>query len=100
MQKPRVEARRIYGLSTYGGMTGTKQRYNRLLRVVARAKELGWPMSVSMTITTANRAEASDMFAAAALSGASLIQIGAMMAEGRGKYIVRQGGMSIFVSFP
>ena len=75
----------LQGLATYGGMTGTKRRYNRLLRVVARAKELGWPMSVSMTITTANRAEAPDMFAAAALSGASFIQLGAMMAEGRGK---------------
>lgn len=75
----------LQGLATYGEMTGTKRHYNRLLRVVARAKELDWPMSVSMTITTANRAEASDMFAAAALSGASFIQLGAMMAEGRGK---------------
>ena len=75
----------LQGLATYGGMTGTKRRYNRLLRVVARAKELDWPMSVSMTITTANRAEAPDMFAAAALSGASFIQLGAMMAEGRGR---------------
>ena len=75
----------LQGLATYGAMTGTKRRYNRLLRVVARAKELGWPMAVSMTITSANRAEVADMFAAAALSGASAIQLGAMMCEGRGK---------------
>ena len=44
-----------------------------------------WPMAVSMTITKANCDEAADMFVAAALSGASRIQMGAMMAEGRGR---------------
>ena len=75
----------LQGLSTYGEMTGTKRKFNRLLSVLARAAELKWPMSVSMTITKANFREAADMFVAAALSGAANIQVGAMMAEGRGR---------------
>ena len=66
-----------------GAMTGTRRSYRRLLALVARASELGWPISVSMTITKANLREAADMFAAAALSGAAAIQVGPMMAGGR-----------------
>ena len=55
------------------------------LAVLSLAAELKWPLSVSMTITKANLGEATDMFVAAALSGASRIQMGAMMAEGRGR---------------
>ena len=76
----------LQGLSTYGEMTGTKRKFNRLLAVLALADELKWPMSVSMTITRANLHEATDMFVAAALSGAASIQVGAMMAEGRGRH--------------
>ena len=75
----------LQGLATYGEMTGTRRKFNRLLSVLARAAELNWPMSVSMTVTKTNRHEAADMFAAAALSGAASIQVGAMMAEGRGR---------------
>lgn len=75
----------LQGLSTYDEMTGTKRKFNRLLAVLARAAELKWPMSVSMTITKVNLHEAADMFVAAALSGAASIQVGAMMAEGRGR---------------
>ncbi len=42
-------------------------------------------MSVSMTITHRNMGETSDMFCAAAIAGASSIQMGAMMLEGRGR---------------
>ena len=73
----------LQGLATYGAMTGTRRSYRRLLTVVARAAELKWPMSVSMTITKANAHEAADMFAAAALSGAKAIQVGPMMLGGR-----------------
>ncbi len=73
----------LQGLATYGGMTGTRRSYRRLLTVIARAAELKWPMSVSMTITKANAHEAADMFAAAALSGAKAIQVGPMMLGGR-----------------
>ena len=73
----------LQGLATYGAMTGTRRSYRRLLAVVARAAELKWPMSVSMTITKANAHEAADMFAAAALSGAKAIQVGPMMLGGR-----------------
>jgi len=75
----------LQGLASYGAMTGTRRKFNRLLSVLARAAELKWPMSVSMTITKANMPETADMFAAAALAGASRIQVGAMMAEGRGR---------------
>jgi len=75
----------LQGLASYGAMTGTRRKYNRLLAVLARAAELKWPMSVSITVTKANRREATDLFLAAALAGASQIQLGAMMAEGRGR---------------
>ena len=73
----------LQGLSTYGAMTGTRRSYRRLLTVIAKASELKWPIAVSMTITKANLDEAADMFAAAALSGASTIQIGAVILGGR-----------------
>ena len=66
----------LQGLRTYGTMTGTRRSYKRLLAVVARASELKWPIAVSMTVTKANFGEAADMFVAAALSGASTIQVG------------------------
>lgn len=75
----------LQGLRTYGAMTGTKRKFNRLLSVLARAAELKWPLAVSMTVTRQNRHEVADMFVAAALSGASTIQVGPMMAEGRGR---------------
>lgn len=75
----------LQGLKTYAAMTGTKRKPFRLLALMARAAELKWPMAVSLTITQENKGEAADMFAAAALSGAATIQIGAMMAEGRGR---------------
>lgn len=85
-KRRRVElATSLQGLRSYGAMTGTRRKYNRLLAVLSLAAELKWPMSVSMTITKANLGEATDMFVAAALSGASRIQMGAMMAEGRGR---------------
>ena len=75
----------LQGLRTYGEMTGTRRKFNRLLSVLTTAAEREWSMAVSMTITKANLDEAADMFVAAALSGASRIQMGAMMAEGRGR---------------
>ena len=73
----------LQGLATYGAMTGTRRNYRRLLAVIARAAELKWPIAVSMTITKANAGEAADMFAAAALSGASAIQVGPVILGGR-----------------
>ena len=75
----------LQGLKTYGAMTGTRRKPYRALALMARAAELEWPMSVSITVTQANIGEASDIFAAAALSGAQTIQMGAMMSEGRGR---------------
>ena len=73
----------LQGLATYGALTGTRRSYKRLLSVIAKASELKWPMAVSMTITKANLGEASNMFVAAALSGASAIQIGPVILGGR-----------------
>ena len=73
----------LQGLATYGAMTGTRRTYRRLLAAVARAAELKWPISVSMTIAKANLHEAADMFVAAALSGAANIQVGPVLAGGR-----------------
>ena len=73
----------LQGLLTYSAMTGTRRSYKRLLAVVARASELKWPIAVSMTITKANFVEAADMFVAAALSGASTIQVGPVILGGR-----------------
>ena len=73
----------LQGLATYGAMTGTRRSYKRLLAVVARASELKWPLAVSMTVTKANFDEAADMFVAAALSGASTIQVGPVILGGR-----------------
>lgn len=75
----------LQGLKTYGAMTGTRRKPYRHLALMARAAELEWPMAVSITVTRANMGEASDIFAAAALSGAQTIQMSAMMAEGRGR---------------
>ncbi len=75
----------LQGLKTYAEMTGTRRTCFSVLEKIARAKELKCPMSVSMTITRRNMVEAADMFCAAAIAGASSIQIGAMMLEGQGR---------------
>ena len=60
----------LQGLRSYGEMTGTKRLYRRTLEWIARAAELKWKMSVSLTATQANRKEFADMFCAVAVSGA------------------------------
>ena len=75
----------LQGLRTYGELTGTRRTYRPLLRTVARAAELKWPLSVSITVCRVNLAEAVDMFVAAALSHPSSIQIGAVITEGRAR---------------
>lgn len=73
----------LQGLATYGAMTGTRRTYSRTLAAIARAAELGWPLAVSMTVSSANIHEAADIFAAAALSGAKAIQAGPVICGGR-----------------
>ena len=75
----------LQGLQTYGKMTGTDRTFHSLLELIAYAHQKKWKLSVSMTVTQANRHEICDMFAAAALSGAETIMLGAMMPAGRGK---------------
>lgn len=73
------------GLASYGAMTGTGREAWPVLEAVERASELGWPMGVGITVARPNLAEAADLVAAAALAGASAIQVGAAMWEGRMK---------------
>lgn len=73
------------GLTSYAEMTGTRRDFTRTLELLARAKELRWPLDVSLTASTVNRHEFVDMFSAAALSGASSIQMGAVMLAGRAR---------------
>ncbi|MDD3885302.1 MAG: radical SAM protein [Victivallaceae bacterium] len=73
------------GLKTYGVMTGTRRTCFPTLALLARAKELRWPMQVSLTATKVNASEFVDMFCAAAFSGAVAVQMGAVMLEGRAR---------------
>ncbi len=73
------------GLKTYGEMTGTCRRYYRTLELIARGRELRWPLDVSLTATAVNHDEFVEMFCAAAMSGAASIQAGAVMLEGRAR---------------
>lgn len=73
------------GLASYGEMTGTGREAWSVLEAVERASELGWPMGVGITVARPNLAEAADLVAAAALAGASAIQVGPVMWEGRMK---------------
>lgn len=73
------------GLVSHGMMTGTGREAWPTLEAIERAAELGWPMGVGITVARPNLAEAADLVAAAALAGASAIQVGAAMWEGRMK---------------
>lgn len=73
------------GLKTYGVMTGTRRTCFPILRLLARAKELHWPIEVSITATKVNAFEFVDLFCAAAISGAESIQMGPVMLEGRAR---------------
>lgn len=71
------------GLTSYGEMTGTRRTYRHVLAMVARASELKWPVSVGVTVTSANAIEAENAVAAAIVSGAGIVQVGPVMAGGR-----------------
>jgi len=76
----------LQGLRTHNAMTGTKYGYRKTLELIALGHQEHWPVEVSITATKENRNEIKDIFAAAALCGASSIQLGPMMPEGRGKF--------------
>ena len=42
----------LQGLRTYARQTGTRRNYKRVLRFMARAAELGWPVSVSISVSS------------------------------------------------
>ena len=75
----------LQGLRTYAVQTGTRRTYTKLLTTMARAAELQCPFDVSITVTQINKNEIADIFAAAVLSHAKSIQLGAMMLEGRAR---------------
>jgi hypothetical protein len=55
------------------------------LESVERAREIGWAMGVGVPLTRKNAFEAADIVAAALLAGASAVQVGPAMWEGRMK---------------
>ena len=73
----------LQGLRTYAAMTGTRRSYERILELLMRAAELRHPCGVSVTVTRQNLFEVEDIYSAAALCGASTVQINAMMFAGR-----------------
>ena len=75
----------LQGLRTYGEMTGTRRSFRTPLKLAMLAAELKWPVSISITVNKANLAEAADMFVAATLAKPRMIQMGAVMAEGRAR---------------
>ena len=75
----------LQGLRSYGEMTGTGRTFHSLLELLAFGRQNKWKLEVSITVTRKNQDEICDMFAAAALSGAETILLGAMMPEGRGR---------------
>ena len=75
----------LQGLRTYGEMTGTRRTFVKALEFIGRAAEIKWPVAVGVSITSRNLHEACDMVAAAAVSGAGVIQVSPMMAEGKGR---------------
>ena len=75
----------LQGLECYKEMTKTDFTAEQVLTKLKLAKHIEWPMSVSMTITQVNKFEVCNMFEVAAVHGASSIQLGAMMPQGRGK---------------
>ena len=75
----------LQGLKSYAAMTGTAEGPWRVLEAIERAREVGWPMGVGITVARPNREEAADLAAAALLAGASEVQVGPAMWEGRMK---------------
>jgi MoaA/NifB/PqqE/SkfB family radical SAM enzyme len=74
----------LQGLRTHGTMTGTEYGYRKTLELISLGRREDWPLAVSIVVTKENRDEIRDVFAAAALCGASFIQLGPMLPEGRG----------------
>ncbi|MBO7434678.1 radical SAM protein [bacterium] len=71
------------GLASYGTMTGTNHSPWPVLEAIERAAELDWPMTVGIPLARPNLSEATDLVAAAAFAGASVVQVGPAMWEGR-----------------
>jgi pyrroloquinoline quinone biosynthesis protein E len=75
----------LQGLRSHAEMTGTEEGPWRTLEAVERAREVGWPMGVGVTLARPNLGEAADLASAAFLAGASAVQMGPAMWEGRMK---------------
>lgn len=75
----------LQGLKSHAAMTGTEEGPWRTLEAIERAREVGWPMGVGIALARPNLAEAADLASAALLAGASEVQVGPAMWEGRMK---------------
>jgi pyrroloquinoline quinone biosynthesis protein E len=75
----------LQGIKSHAEMTGTDRGPWPTLESVERAREIGWAMGVGVPLTRKNAFEAADIVAAALLAGASAVQVGPAMWEGRMK---------------
>ena len=75
----------LQGLRTHAAMTGAGTGYRKTLELISLGHQEKWPVAVSIVVSQVNKGEIRDLFAAAALCGASFIQLGPMMPEGRGE---------------
>ena len=75
----------LQGLKSHAVMTGMSEGPWRTLEAIERAREVGWPMGVGITLARPNVGEAADLASAAFLAGASAVQMGPAMWEGRMK---------------
>lgn len=73
----------LQGLRAHAAMTGTETGYRKTLELISLGHQEKWAVAVSIVVSKVNMGEIRDVFAAAALCGASLIQLGPMMPEGR-----------------
>ncbi len=73
------------GMRTYRKMTGTSKDFGHLQRLLQYGCAVGWPLDVSITVSSVNRFEVLDMFRMAANSGASRILVGPVMIQGKAR---------------
>ncbi len=87
----RIElATSLQGLRTYAIQTGTSRKFGSVLSFIARAAEMKWPVSVSITANRTNMHELADIVSAAVLSHARCIMVVALMLEGRARQHAEQ----------
>ena len=75
----------LQGITSYNSMTESNYSYKRVLTLIEKCKIANINISISTVVTKLNKFEISDIFIAAATKGASFIQLGPMLVQGKGK---------------